>query len=350
MSAAEGGGVFVLLCDTAARRSLPLRVNVGMQGAGQNPAVCFDRLNRLTIVWEQWGPSAARVLVAQYAADGTMLAPTQCAADDSTVNAQTPRLALNPDGQCAVVWLDYRRGSGAVFLQRFLPGLRKKQKNVLVAESDFVLQTPVVSLDVNGRAACAWQAAMHDSFHVVLRVCDRNGRWLPAAIVDEGVGKAYASTPDIAALPRGGSAVVWKDYRTGESDIYLQLMNAQGKKIGPNLRVNDDTTRRWQRLPKVVVSASVMLVVWEDYRNDPGNQIGDIYAQRLSAKGIVIGTNSKVNHGPEPSIQRFPAAAMNRAGSFAIVWDDNSTAASSLWLLTSFGGDHRDGRERQIVP
>jgi hypothetical protein len=349
VSRGDGGGVFLVLCDTSGRRSQPIRVNDGYAGLGQNAAVCVDRANTFYVAWEQWGAATARVLIAHYGEDGTLLHAPVCAADDSTINAQTPRLAVSPDGSCSAVWLDYRLGHTAVYLQRFARGLMKTGKNMLVAESEDVLQTPVVALDAQHGEAIVWQAAMADSFHVCIRTSTHAGRWMPAAIVDDGQGKAYASTPDIVALPRGGYVVVWKDYRTGESDIYAQRVNDRGEKIGSNMRVNDDTTHRWQRLPRIVVSAAGIIVVWEDYRNDPGNQIGDIFAQRMDLQMHRVGRNFKVNDGPEPSIQRFPAAAMNAAGASAVVWDDGRSGTTAVWMRFYAPDGSASGEECKIT-
>lgn len=352
-SPADGGGVSIIVCDSMLRATRSIRVNAGIPGAGQNAQICIDGRDRLTVVWEQWQGGRARVLLAQYLKDGTRSSPIQFAADDSSVNAQSPRLAVSPDGHCAVVWLDYRHGSPSIYLQRFAAGLRRQGKNLMVAHTDEVLQTPVVSMDAEHRLAVVWQATMRDSFHVMVRTCSAEGRWQPVpAIVDEGRGKAYASNPDIAPLGRRerGFAVVWKDYRSGESDIYLQCIDIRGRKIGSNLLLNDDASGRWQRLPRIASSDSGLIAVWEDYRNDPGNQVGDIYGQQLSVEGSKVGKNFKVNDSPEPTIQRFPAVAMNACGAFVAEWSDNRTDTAAVFLRRGSLGEGMQGREQRMAP
>jgi hypothetical protein len=114
--------------------------------------------------------------------------------------------------------------------------------------------------------------------------------------------------------------------------------------------VNDDTTRLWQRLPHCAASPGGAIIVWEDYRNDPANQVGDIYAQRLGRDMTLSGPNMKVNDSPEPAIRRFPAVAMNASGAFGVVWCDGRAGRTSVYLRRGALDRGWRGPEQPITP
>jgi hypothetical protein len=335
-SASEGGAVSAIVLDTAGHRlTPPLRVNSGLTGYGQNPALASGADGRFTIAWEQWRSIASSIYMAQIPGEGKGFAVSpRCVTDDSAIVAQTPRIASGADGRFVIVWLDYRLGHPAVFAQLYSKDGKKTGKNFRMSESESMVQTPAVAIGGKNEIGVVWQETIRDSFRVVFRACSWGSRHCgPLTVLDDAHGTAYASTPDVAALARHGEyTAVWKDYRTGESNIYLQRVTTGGTLNGMNRLVNDDTTRFWQRLPHCTASPSGAIIVWEDYRNDSANQVGDIYAQRLGPNTTLTGPNMKVNDSPEPTIQRFPAVAMNPGGAFCVVWCDGRTGRMGVYL------------------
>lgn len=337
-AAHEGGSVVLVLIDSSGRRLLPpVIVNAGLSGYGQNPSVVYDHKNRVSIVWEQWetgseGPGLHR---ARYGMDGTRLgAASERVVDGKTVNAQTPRIAVAPDGRSVVVWLDYRLGHPAVYAQRFTKEGKKEGGNIRIADGrEGLIQTPAVSIDQDNLIGFIWQETIRDSFRIVCARAPWNLRKTTRVIIDNGRGQAYASTPDIASALPGVFLCVWKDYRTGESNIFTQRIGRSRDRKVANLQLNDDTTRNWQRLPRIAAASRAgCMLVWEDYRNDRENQAGDIYAQSMSPEGEVTGANFRVNDSPEPSVQRFPAVGMNAEGAWAVVWSDSRSGATEVHL------------------
>jgi hypothetical protein len=97
--------------------------------------------------------------------------------------------------------------------------------------------------------------------------------------------------------------VVWHDYRNqytipdAYTDIYGQLVNANGSLYGGNFAISDATYS--QSYPSVAYDGinQRFLVVWDETRNTwaPGTTGYDIYGQLVNANGTLYGTTSDVN-------------------------------------------------------
>lgn len=124
--------------------------------------------------------------------------------------------------------------------------------------------------------------------------------------------------PTLAVDGSGNFIIAWLDTRNGDKDIYAQRYGCDRIAQGANFRVNDDDGIAVQDHPAVAVDNSGnFIITWEDNRN--GNN--DIFAQRYTSNGEIIGSNFQVNHDIENEAQRLPAIAMNGEGKFVITWD-----------------------------
>lgn len=115
--------------------------------------------------------------------------------------------------------------------------------------------------------------------------------------------------------------VVWQDHRStgvNQIDIYGQLVNHDGTLSKGNFVIckhKADNT-----YPAVAYNASddKFLVVWQDYRPWPST---DIYGQRVSASGAVLGSEIAVSTGP--GSQYHPELAYNALNkTYFVVWED----------------------------
>lgn len=84
--------------------------------------------------------------------------------------------------------------------------------------------------------------------------------------------------------------------------------------------INDDTTGVCsKKYPAAAMdTAGNFVLVWEDCRNGSF----DIYAQRYDASGAPDGPNFRVNDNASPHHQLRPSVAMDPAGKFVVVWED----------------------------
>ena len=109
----------------------------------------------------------------------------------------------------------------------------------------------------------------------------------------------------------GGAFIVWKDYRNGEPDIFIQKIDSSGyvqwtvDGLGACTQSSDQST------PSIISDGSGgVIVAWSDWRSGIER---DLYAQRIDANG-----NLKwAQHGAEISIK------IEREHSEKIISDDN---------------------------
>jgi hypothetical protein len=336
---ADGGRILLRTFDST---NIPLSpvvvVNNNYEGIGQNADVVIDREGMVTVVWEQFMKSRIQIGMARFDNMGTMVGSPVLIQSDHSLADQLPRIALANDGKFVIVWNALGRGilghrfskTGKHYGTQFQIS-QKKLKNP---------QYPSVRIDKKNRIGVVWQEGSNDDFCIVLRVLDWHLRKSRICHVDEAKGLAYFSNPEIGFLGNGSLVVTWKDYRTDEANIFQQRYDGTLKPIGNNNRVNDDTGKQWQRLPRMASTEGPgYVIVWEDYRNDYNNQIGDIYFQKYTEQGKRLGNNIKVEVPYEPTPQRFPAAAMAPEGDLIIAWSDSRWNNSAIYLerFTSAG-------------
>ena len=191
-----------------------------------------------------------------------------------TVSQQVPAIAALGD-DIVVAWQDWRNSAPAFFLQRFsAQGQRLWSNAVRLLEDDFSDQDlPVVDLATN----------------------------------DETI---YA---------------VWADARTGRSQVYLQLLNADGNRLLANpfaIHVDEKSTIP-QYNPKVAVDAAGNIyVVWEEQYDGGYRVVGKQFDARLTPQSY-----GSFNNG------RLPNIAVNAQGRIQLIW--LSVAGSDIELYTS---------------
>ncbi len=139
-------------------------------------------------------------------------------------------------------------------------------------------------------------------------------------LVNDDTTGSTQSFPSVEADSIGNFVVVWEDYRNGNKDIYGQRYDVTGIPLGSNFRIDDDTSRRLQYAPKVCVGPEGdFAIVWRDDRGTSP----DIYGQVYDKSGSKVGNNFIVNDDTLPSaFQCYPDIACTGDSAFAIVWLD----------------------------
>jgi hypothetical protein len=145
-----------------------------------------------------------------------------------------------------------------------------------------------------------------------------------ASWVQDGVALCTATGdqqyPQIISDGMGGAIVAWYDYRSGESDIYAQRLNASGAVQWAADGVGLCTATGSQTDPVITSDgAGGAIVAWTDSRS--GND--DIYVQRLNASGAVQWTPDGVALCAATAFQYGPQIISDGAGGAIVTWNDN---------------------------
>ncbi|MDH4222264.1 MAG: T9SS type A sorting domain-containing protein [candidate division Zixibacteria bacterium] len=180
---------------------------------------------------------------------------------------------------------------------------------------------PAITCNHKGDIVVTWTDFREDALGDIYAV-----RFNPSGVsvdtnfkVNSDVTVAGQCNPKVGMDSSGVFVIVWEDGRFGHSDIYAQRYSASGALLGSNFRVNDDTGDAGQYFPDIALSVSgSLIIVWTDYRNGDA----DIYAQRYDFSGNPSGDNFKVNDDTGVISQEEPAILMDSYGNFIIVWQD----------------------------
>lgn len=246
--------------------------------------------------------------------------------DGSRAEQSRPRIAVNPGNGFLAVWEDKRGGMPDIYLQRFDLSGNPIGFNLRVTDDtvNTVHKQPAVSVDYSGQHLLTWLDYRHSAYPMSPQIygqrADSSGVFLGKnqRLTVEPPDSLRAA-PDVTLGPSGDGLVVWEDYRNRTWDVYAQRISASGSLIGVNFKINDDQNSAQQHSPRVAVSPDGWYIVaW--YDNRWGND--DIFVQRLDSAGKKLGQNIRVNSDAGSSRQAFPDVAADGAGHFTVVWTD----------------------------
>jgi hypothetical protein len=135
--------------------------------------------------------------------------------------------------------------------------------------------------------------------------------------------------PRLAADGYGGAIIVWEDYRGGNSDIYVQRVNASGVVQWATNGVAICTAANGQDSPRIVSDGSGgAIVTWEDYRGINY----DIYAQRIDASGVIQWTAGGIGVCTAENTQSLPEIGSDGSGGAVLAWQDYRSGTSDIYV------------------
>ena len=134
------------------------------------------------------------------------------------------------------------------------------------------------------------------------------------------------------------ASIAWWDYGAFAINIVDPEVNYPASTdtlYAPWNRITLTTTPSWWSEPSLISDgAGGAIVVWEDGRN--GNF--DLFAQKISADGVVQWTPTGVPIAVEPGDQRNPQVVSDGAGGAVVVWQDARTSPTRVYAQ-HVGGD-----------
>lgn len=182
----------------------------------------------------------------------------------------------------------------------------------------------------DGRFIIVWEDWRNDYGDIYAQIFDENGNKIGDnfRVNDDPVGFAWQYSADVRVKSNGEFIIVWEDGRNGNWDIYCQIFDSSGRRRGNNFKINDDNTSTWQFSPRICVNKNnYWLVVWEDERN--GNW--DIYAQIFDSLNRRIGNNFIINDDNTSANQNSPSCTADTFGNFIITFACNRNGNSDIY-------------------
>ena len=261
-------------------------------------------------------------------------------ADDTTGEAYSPDVTVN-GGTAVIIWVDTRSGSYHLYGQRYGMDGTPYGSNFQISRASLASSIYGVAADRNGNFAAVWH---RNDDNIMLRRYNNAGIPLTDTIVVNDV-RDNAGYPDVAMDPNGNFVVVWNDWHAdGTYDVYMQLFDSTGNRIGTNITVVDRTADVY--LPRVARSRAGFVVVWADMV-DGGWKI---YAQRYQNNGNPVGTPFPVSSDTIPSMIFYwnlwywsygvPAAVtIDSLGNFLVGWITAGDQGDPDFVVRGFYSD-----------
>ncbi len=310
------------------------RINDDDGNAWQSrPCVAMDSTGNFIVIWYDIRNDINTDIYAQrYKADGTPIGKNFKINDDNSNERQTlPVIAFDGSGNFIAVWTDYRNGNSDIYAQRFLADGTTLGANFKINDNDSNSSQydPFVAFDKSGNFIVTWTDKRNGNSDIYAQRFAADGTTLGNNFkINDDYGDHSQEKATLAIDGAGNLMVTWQDNRNGDYDIYAQMFSADGTALNTNFKVNDNNDNSWQAEPSIAVDHSGnFIIVWRDERN--GSY--DIYAQRFTADGATIEANFKVNDNKGNSDQQMPSIAANDSGKFVIVWQDSRNKNTDIY-------------------
>lgn len=136
----------------------------------------------------------------------------------------------------------------------------------------------------------------------------------------------YQTQPAITSDGSGGAIIAWVDNRNGNPDIYAQRISATGMIQWTVGGVAVCTATGYQSWPTIVSDGSGgAIITWEDNRSGSP----DIYAQRINADSILQWATNGVAICTAINNQNYPTIVSDGSGGAIIAWQDTRSVAET---------------------
>ncbi|MBP7074275.1 MAG: hypothetical protein KBA81_02705 [Rhabdochlamydiaceae bacterium] len=242
-----------------------------------------------------------------------------------------PKLAGFPDGSFAVVWAGYGLDGSAngIYCQRYnslgFPVESEFRANTYTSNNQ---DNPAIAVLMDGSSIFAWESSNQDGSGGGIYGQGYDALWVPAGTESRMNTNTTGDQqlPTLAVLSGGGYVVVWQGDQTGNFDIYCQQYNASRVPVGPEFRVNTNTTGT-QSTPKVIgLIGGGFVIVWV------GNQAGnlDVYGQIYDALGVPLGSEFLINN-ITTNDQENPIVESLLSEGFVVAWQGRQTGSSEIY-------------------
>jgi hypothetical protein len=335
----------------------------------RSPSISSDGTGNFVITWEDGRSGYSDIYAQRYSSDGIAIETNFKVNDDQGYESQSsPSISIDNSGNFVITWQDFRNKNddSDIYVQRYSNdgialGTNFKVNDVQGTGS-FVFP-PSISSDGIGNFVIAWDDGRNGYpsgySDIYAQRYSHDGVATGSNFqVNNDQGIASQSSPSISSDGTGNFVITWVDERNGYWDLYAQRYSSDGITIGSNFKVNNDQGSVWQRLSISMNSIGNFVITWSDSRNSED----DIYVQRYSIDGNVLGSNFKVNDDLGFASQSNSSISVDSSGNFVITWQDDRNknddgdiyaqrySAAGSMLETNFKVNDDQGNAWQALP
>jgi hypothetical protein len=250
----------------------------------------------------------------------------------STAGAQRyPSAAMDSSGKFVVVWQSAPTNTFAnVYGRRFdasgAPLGAQFRVNTYTTVTNG-RRAPSVAAAADGSFVVAWMA-YDGSYRIAAQRYGTNGAPLGSEFRANTSITGGQLNPAVAVAGDGSSfVIVWNNNVYSENHVFAQRYAGSGAKLGGEFRVNTYTGYPHFKYPSVAAdSTGNFTVVWQSFRQISTLSNNDIFGQRYSSAGAMLGSEFLVNASGTSNDQERPRIASDSAGNLTVVWTEGQAS------------------------
>ncbi|MVW87878.1 calcium-binding protein [Pseudomonas sp. PB101] len=276
-------------------------VNTTLAGEQSQPSVVGLLNGGYVVTWSGLNTGGADcIFTQQYGASGAKVGGETVVNTTTAGFRDSPEITALADGGYVVTWgAEETPGDFGSYLQRFNASGVKVGGEVhinttTVGPQDF----PQIFGVPDGGYLAVWEGSgPGDDYGIFTQRFNSAGAKVGVETLVNTPSAEIQSEHMVAVQANGNYLLIWESYPntvTGveQRDVFSQLYNSAGGKIGAQTRVNT-TTPGGQGEPHVsAMFDGGYLVTWVG--NGPGDVDG-VFTQRLNASGVLVGAETRVN-------------------------------------------------------
>ena len=249
-------------------------------------------------------------------------------------NQDQPTSVSDGASGAIVTWVDYRGGTGDIYVQRISPAgdVLWTANGVALCAAAGDQYAPTLVADGTGGAIVFWADGRSGTYDIYTQRISAAGaaQWTANGVaLCVAAGSQWA--PVAVADGVGGAVVSWVDGRSGTNndDIYAQRISADGAALWTTGGVALCSAAGAQGGVSIAPDgASGAVVAWDDYRSASNY---DIYAQRILAAGTVQWTANGVALCTAAGGQYAPTVVSDDAGAAIVSWYDQRSGTCDIY-------------------
>ncbi|MGF6198149.1 beta strand repeat-containing protein [Pseudomonas laurylsulfatiphila] len=266
---------------------------MGMQDSAQITALSDGGF---VVSWSSYGQDGSGWggYLQRYNASGAKVGVETRVATTTLSDQDGPTVTGLADGGIMVVWEGNGKDDTAgIFGQRFKADGSKSGAEVRINTRVADDQTdPVVKVLSSGNYVVTWQSAPDDGDgndetdapgDIYAQLFNAAGVKVGAETLVNTTTTGNQEEPNVTAMMNGGYLVTWAGQGIGDANgIFSQLFNASGVKVGTETRINTTTTDNQLFSQVTALADGGYVVAWESSK--ASGQV-DVYTQRFDANG-----------------------------------------------------------------
>jgi hypothetical protein len=214
--------------------------------------------------------------------------------DTNRVKHSFPNVAVDHRGFFGIVWNDERNGAEDVYFQMFdstgnFIG-QNIQLNEIPGRDRYVLS---IDCDSSGNYVVAWEDRQIGTSTIYYQRIDPDGNLVGPNITVREDSRSRGR-PAVSVLDSHELAIIWQERNGDDYDLFLEKYSADDAPIGSAVMVNDSSDARQEYADLTYSKNGYLFAVWVDSR-DTTTYSDNIYCQIFDELGNKIGKYICVN-------------------------------------------------------